>query len=432
MKVLVLSNTPWDDNDSFGNTYSNIFQGMNDLEFINIYCRSGKPNNGLPMKCFQITTNKMAKSIFLRRSTQTGQEVDKVSSDAEILEGTSASAFNFARKKRWIILFWIRELVWLLGNWKSKQLIQFLNENKPDIIFQPIYGQGYAYINRIALFIKKYTGVPMFGYISDDCYSLHQYSLSPFYWIDRLSRRPIMRKVIQSCEILYVISNVQKREYEKMLKVPCKVLTKGIRKDEIIEPSHKTNYPHYKMIYAGNIGEGRWKSLALIGQALDGIESNGVTVDLDIYTQSVLSEEIIRALTGKHIYLKGSVTAAMVQNLYKNSDILLHVESLDYKDSLIIHQSFSTKLVDFMKFGKCIFAVGPRDAASIEHLILNDAAVVAVTKDEIAHKLNELVHSEKLIFEYGERANNCGLKNHDLQMFQHMLEEDFKHALNGQ
>lgn len=430
MKVLVLSNTPWDDNDSFGNTYSNIFQGMNDLEFINIYCRSGKPNNGLPMKCFQITTKKMARSIFLRGSTQIGQEVDKVSSDAEILEGTSASAFNFARKKRWIILFWIRELVWLLGNWKSKQLMQFLDENKPDVIFQPIYGQGYAYINRIALFIKKYTGVPMFSYISDDCYSLRQFSLSPLYWIDRLARRPIMRKVILSSEILYVVSEVQKREYEDMLHVPCKVLTKGIKKEELQKTIEKTNYPHYLMIYAGNIGEGRWKSLSLIGEALDEVALDGITCDLEIYTRSIVTDRMKSALTGSHIHLKGAVTAAEVQELSNKADILLHVESLDYKDSLIIHQSFSTKLVDLMKCGKCIFAVGPKDAASIEHLSSNDAAIVVVNKEQVGSRLKHLLQSDSLIQEYGVKAQNCGLKYHDLRMMQKMLNDDFVRSLS--
>lgn len=429
MRILVLSNTPWDDNDSFGNTYSNIFQGMEGLEFVNIYCRSGNPNNRLPMKCFQITTQKMVKSIF-NWKTNTGQEVDKVTQDARLLGGTSASAFNFARKKRWIILFWVRELIWLLGRWKSKALLSFIDKNKPDIIFQPIYGQGYAYINRIALFIKKYTGVPMFSYISDDCYSLRQYSLSPLYWIDRLSRRPIMRRVMQSSEVLYVISDVQKREYEKMLNVHCKVLTKGIRQEEYHEPTKKTNYPHYKMIYAGNIGEGRWKSLSLIGVALDKINIEGVSCDLDIYTQSILTDSMRKALTGNHIHLKGAVTASEVQMLNAEADILLHVESLDYKDSLIIHQSFSTKLVDFMKLGKCIFAVGPKDAASIEHLVTNDAAIVAVTIEQVASQLQRLLQSDRLILEYGVKAQICGQKYHDLLMMQRMLKDDFVMSLS--
>lgn len=428
MRILVLSNTPWDDNDSFGNTYSNIFQGMEGVEFVNIYCRSGNPNNGLPMKCFQITTQKMVKSIF-NRKTQTGQEVDKVSSNAQVLDETSANAFNFARKRRWIILFWVRELIWLMGSWKSKSLLGFLDEYQPDIIFQPIYGQGYAYINRIALFIKKYTGVPMFSYISDDCYSLRQYSLSPFYWIDRLARRPIMRKVIRSSEVLYVVSDVQKREYEDMLDITCKVLTKGIKKEDLHKPFERTNFPHYKMIYAGNIGEGRWKSLSLIGEALDNLNLEGITCDLDIYTRSIITDRMKAALSTRHVHLKGSVTATEVQELYSHADILLHVESLDYKDSLIIHQSFSTKLVDLMKLGKCIFAVGPEDAASIEHLVINDAAIVAVTKEQIVSRLQHLLQTDSLILEYGVKAQNCGLKYHDLHMMQKMLKDDFDKSL---
>lgn len=428
MRILVLSNTPWDDNNSFGNTYSNIFQGMKDVEFLNIYCRSGNPQNGLPMKCFQITPKMMIRSIF-NRDVDTGKMVDKVELNAEEMDRTSASMFNFASRKRWIILFWIRELIWLLGKWRSKSLLKFLDDSKPDIIFQPIYGQGSAYINRIALFLKDYTGVPMFGYISDDCYSLRQYSLSPLYWIDRIARRPIMRRVMQSCKVLYVVSETQKREYEKMLNVTCKVLTKGIKDVEILAPPVKTNYPQLRMIYAGNIVEGRWKSLAMVGKVLDKLSNDEASIDLDVYTRSMLSKKEMQALEFKHLHLKGAVPAVQVFQLYNESDILLHVESLDYKDSLIIHQSFSTKLVDYLKMGKCIFAVGPKDAASIEYLINNDAAIVATTEAEIEERLNDILKSEKLIVDYGMKANQSGIQNHRLQQFQQMLLDDFKKAI---
>ena len=81
---------------------------------------------------------------------------------------------------------------------------------KPDIIFQPIYYSNY--ILRTALFIKEYTGVPMIGYISDDCYTLKQFRLSPLYWIDRFHKRRKVKKVFLSCEFVYVISDIQKTE----------------------------------------------------------------------------------------------------------------------------------------------------------------------------------------------------------------------------
>ena len=55
MKILVISNTPWSVDNSFGNSFSNIFEGIPDLKFANIYCRPGAPKNDLDMTYYQIT-----------------------------------------------------------------------------------------------------------------------------------------------------------------------------------------------------------------------------------------------------------------------------------------------------------------------------------------------------------------------------------------
>ena len=36
MKILVLSSTPWTNDNSFGNSFSNIFEGIEDVEIANI------------------------------------------------------------------------------------------------------------------------------------------------------------------------------------------------------------------------------------------------------------------------------------------------------------------------------------------------------------------------------------------------------------
>lgn len=425
MKILVLSNTPWDNNNSFGNSYSNIFTGMENLEFANIYCRAGNPNNQIPMIFFQISTGAMIKSIFFPNEITTGHVVEKEKCNAEVFTSRQSDLFKHARKMRWVVLLWARELIWRIGKWKSKELLKFLDEFQPDIIFQPIYGQGYSYINRIALFIKDYTGAPMVGYVSDDCYSLRQFSISPLYWIDRIARRGILKKTMQACEILYVISEVQKLEYEKALNVSCKVLTKGIRNTEKFYDLQTIKLP-LKLIYAGNIGEGRWKTLSEIGTALDKINTGGVVGEIYLYTTTPMTNKMRKAMNKKSIHLMGSIDSSGLPLLYKNADILVHVESLKFKERLLVHQSFSTKLVDYFEIGKCIFAVGTPDIASIEYLLINNAAIVATCKKDIVQKLNLLLCDSDLIIEYGRNAFDCGINNHLIMNIQKMLYHDFK------
>ena len=153
MKVLVFSSTAWSEDNSFGNSYSNIFDGM-DLKFANVYCRPEQPKNAFDMEFFQITEKLLVKNI-LDRSVSTGVRVQQSGVNAVELSGKEQKGFDRARKARWQILFWARDLLWKIGRWKSPALHAFLDEFKPDLIFQPIYFSGY--LNDIAQYIHTYT-----------------------------------------------------------------------------------------------------------------------------------------------------------------------------------------------------------------------------------------------------------------------------------
>ena len=105
---------------------------------------------------------------------------------------------------------------------------------------------------------------------------------------------------------------------------------------------------------------------------------------------------------------------------------MIHAEGLSLKDRLEVRQSFSTKLVDFFKLGKCIFAVGSREQAFAKHLIDNDAAVVAENKAEVYQKLRALLENPQDIIDYGKKAYDCGRKYHSKEKTQKMLMEDIK------
>ena len=53
MRILVISSTTWDVSNSFGNTFSNLFDGMSDVEIYNICCRNGNNNNNVVKEAIQ-------------------------------------------------------------------------------------------------------------------------------------------------------------------------------------------------------------------------------------------------------------------------------------------------------------------------------------------------------------------------------------------
>ena len=101
----------------------------------------------------------------------------------------------------------------------------------------------------------------------------------------------------------------------------------------------------------------------------------------------------------------GAAPAAEIEKLQKNADILVHAESFDPQYYLSIHHSFSTKLVDCFHCAKCLFAVGPADAASIDCLVKNDAAV--------EERLAALVDDPALLDSYADKAWAYGAKQFD-------------------
>lgn len=423
MRILVVSDTPWDDSNSFGSTFSNIFSGIDNIEIANIFLRYGEPNNAVADKYFQITEKSLIKNLK-DKSVPSGKVVYQTEKEADTLNKKEENAFNTARKKRWQIMFWARDLIWKIGRWCSPELKAFIDEFKPDVIFQPIYYSNY--ISRIALFVKKYSGAKMVGYISDDNYTLRQFNLSPLYWIDRLHKRRNVKKVFLACESVYVISDIQKKEYEEIFKKECKILTKCA--DFTAEPELKTekNTP-LQIVYTGNLGAGRWKSVSYITDALKEINSDQIKAQMHIYSTTPLTKKQLDALSdGTNSVFEGGVSADKIEKIQKDADILVHAEGLDLKSRLKVHQSFSTKIVDYLKNARAIFVVGPYDAASVDYFIKHGSALVADTKQSVLAQLKKYVENPDLIDEYAKKAYACGRENHSAGEMKKALYNDLK------
>lgn len=423
MKILILSNSEWNDENSFGSSFSNIFGDIDGLEIANIYCRSGLPNTKVAKKFFQITENTLLKNLINSSNPSGLSVVNSTNGEFSNTDEFSKKQLNlitFIRNNRWLIFFWLKGIIWMIGRWRSKDLKSFIDEFNPDIIFLPIYYS--VYLNRIGLFLKSYSKKPMYGYISDDNYTLRQFSLSPFFWIDRFVKRRWVKKAVDACNELFVISSVQKEDYDKAFDKDCKILFKGGAFSENLKLDFKINNP-VSLVYTGNIGDGRYKSLSDIGTALENIYNRlGIEAVLNIYTQTPLNKSMQRHILHKrNIKFHGSVSRDKVYNIQANADILVHVESLDIKERLKVRHSFSTKIVDYFEHSKCIFAVGWQEAASIKYLIDHKAALVANSSQEIEIKLEEVLANKALITQYGEKAFNLGVKNHQIKDIQSKL-----------
>ena len=422
MNILVVTRSAWRNDNNTGNTMTNIFSYLKNENIFGLSMRSELPDNNIIQKNFCISEKQFIN--FWLKNKPIGIEIDTLVCKKLSDNSLENVMYNNAKKFNCMFLWYLREFLWSISPWKNVKLKKYLDEVKPDIIFMPVFGCWYP--NKILSFIKSYTNAKVILFHADDNYTLKKFSLSPLFWLYRFNLRRWIRHSIKISDINYAISDIQKTEYEKIFECKFDILYKGYKFNKK-HSECKIERINISMLYTGNISSGRYKSLKIIGEALKLISEN---IFLNIYTLTPITNKIKKSLSCPRIKLNGGVTNEEVVKLQKDADILVHVESFDLKNRLAVRQSFSTKLVDYFYQGKCIFAVGPKDVASIDYLMKNDAAVVATNEKEIYEKLKMLVENPDIIREYGDKAWDCGKRNHQIDKIQKMLYEDFERVIH--
>lgn len=419
MKVLVVTNVLWRNDNGVGNSYSNIFAGMDDIEIANVCCQEGVSQNTVSKKCFQISEHSLISNLK-NKTVPSGHTEEVINSNNGVVS-SDKRIFTIIKRSRLQVFFWLRNLIWKIGRWKSSELNRFIDEFSPDLIFAQV--QDCMYLNDLIVYIQKYTKKPLILYAWDDVYSMKQFSLSPLFWIDRLLQRKSLRRLVEHSKILYTISKEQKEEYANLLKKDTDILYKGYAfdfKSHVLE----LNNP-IRMLYTGNLYSGRCKTMEKLCCELSKINKNGVKIQLDIYSGTSLSKKQERALNIKDTSrFIGSISENEVQEKQKEADILLHIEPFSLKGKLLCRLSFSTKLVDYFHNHKCIFAVGDKICSSMKYLKRYDAAIVSENIKEMRENLNRIVDNKELILKYADKAWECGSKNHKISEIQQRIYND--------
>lgn len=421
-RILITSIPCW--NDSVGSTtFSNLFEWYDSSKIANIYYREGVPSSKVCDTYFKISEPLVIKSIF-KRGIKTGKIYLSKSCNGlgsqsdQIAFSKQRKQYKFFQHYRFYIFLLLREILWWLGKWKSKEFNEYLENFRPEIIIFPM--ESHFYFNRINRYIIRKTGAKAIGYFWDDNFSYKQDS-GLIFLIHRFLLRKSLRKTAQMCSRVFAISPKMKQECDALFKVNSILLTKGIDIDQTLKPASISNDP-LRMTYTGKLSIGRWKSLARIVSILNKINVNKIQIELYIYTTDTPQKQILRQLQGRGCHFCGAIPVKEVEKIQAESDILLFVESLDRKYKNIARLSFSTKLTDYFRCGKCIFAVGAPDIAPIEYLKDQKAALIATSYEQIEGQIRHLLQDKTMLFKYASNAYNCGRLNHNIKDIKSILE----------
>lgn len=411
-KLLVSTIPAWNQR-SGANTFSTLLSQYPSERLANIYTKAGLPDSDVCSRYFRIIENNVIKSIF-NHKLQTGTEVTKVDVTDNI-PGESLSEkrrYDFFSRHRWHIFLWLRELFWRFGRWKSKELDEFIEDFKPEVLLFHI--ESYWYFNRLNKYIiSKAKPKKVIGYLWDDNFTYKQYPNSILFKIERFFLRKQVKQLVKSCSSILTISPKMKEECDKEFGINSIVLTKPIfNQDEF--RNYNINKP-IKILYTGKLIIGRDITIARIVNAIQHINRGGTKIILDVYTQTMLSPAMRQKIDiPESCILHEPVPQEKVLMLQQKADVLLFAESLSKKD-LTARLSFSTKLTDYFAAGKCVWAVGNEDLGPIDYIKRLDAGLVSSNDESIHNILEKMVANPNIIMEYAHKAYNCGRLNHNAQ-----------------
>jgi glycosyltransferase involved in cell wall biosynthesis len=415
-KVLVISTNAWRDNTGI-NTLIEFFKCWDSNRIAQVYTKTSLPNTTVCNHFFRISENAVMKSIFIPKVV-TGMIVQNEAGVAKSADASEEQKMYAKYRKKNIRVFMsvMREFVWKFGKWHTQELDHFLYEFGADVLYIPIYPT--IYMGMIQKYIIEKTKKPVVSYLADDNYTYKSISKNPIALIHRAILRKYVKYIVEHSSKVMVIAPKQKEEYDRIFGVDSIVMTKGVD-FEPFEPN-EVQIP-IRMVYTGKLIIGRWKSLAAIAESMGKINSDGNKVELDIYCTDILTDEQKYALNRNGCTVKGALTLDQVKVVQKQADILVFVESLEDKYRYTARLSFSTKITDYLKSGKCIFAIGDKEIAPIDYFTKYDSAVIASNYEEIHNKLEQIVSRPELISEYARKGYKCGVEHHERSRMDELL-----------
>ncbi|MBE5958508.1 MAG: glycosyltransferase family 4 protein [Lachnospiraceae bacterium] len=398
MKVLIISHTPMNMEDNNGRTLTTLFSQFSKEDIAQLYFREENPNAKICEKYFCITDFEIVNSILKFRKPGRVRENSEDNKDIERKEKT----YGKYSKKRPFVRF-VRDFMWGLNTWKTKEFKEWLVEFNPDIIF--FYASDSVFSQKIARWVSVFLQKKMVLYWVDDFYLKLKNARGIFEGINNWRFKKIAKKNIASSTnacITDLMAKAYENEFGKKFHVIYNTSNNKAYPDKKIEKP-------LKFAYLGNISLGRNDSLAKIGRT---IVDNKLPIILDVYSAEKREEILLGIIDKPGVNFHGGVSYEEVKCIMENSDVILHVEGFEKENIQFAKYSLSTKIADCLVSNRCIMCFGPREVASVDYLIREKCAIVATDEKTLLMQLAQICDSPRILVETAKKAVEIGKKNH--------------------
>ncbi len=408
MKTLIICHNPISTDNNMGKTLLSLFDTFSEEDLCQLYIYPTFPNVKKCGSYFQIT-DKMVLDNILKFKT-CGRVICLDEEKGQLSERNQFEEKAFTNKKdRREIKLIFRSLIWRFGRWYNKSLRNWIETEKPDVIFAT--GGVSSFFYPLVIKISKKYNLPIVTYICDDFYFSKKKKdiFSKIYY--SILKRNIRKLILRSSNIVSICDLLSKQYSEFFYKNAVTIYTGSqLGNNDIVEKKTKST----NISYFGNLFIGRNTALSEVGKILDEINKEKNTgFKLNIYTNT--NDKGIKSVFEgiESVSINGFVSPEKVVELMEDSILLMHVEGFAQEDVERVRYSMSTKIPESLNSGVCLFAYGPLEDASIQYLYQNNCAVVAETKNLLKTRLEEALFNDKKRNDCISNAMEVVRQNHD-------------------
>jgi hypothetical protein len=408
IRIMVFSVPSW--NSKVGANSWATFLSKYDPKHIACVClRDETPDSTVCGRYFIISENRVISSA-LGKKIDTGYEVPAKTNSNMDSTNTDLhehiTRYQKYQKKRRYLMLLARELVWKLGKWKTKEFDAFLDSFHPNLILHSM--DGYIHMNDIVAYALKKTGAKSIGYIWDDNFT-YKLSKSIGFCFYRYLQRRSLKELAKITDSFFSISDITKQEADAFFRINSTIITKPLNSTPVFFDNEYT--VPFKIVYTGSLIIGRNSSLKKVIKQIDAINACGIVFVLDVYTNTMISEEERRLLSRPYCVIHEAITQEEVFKKQREADILLFLEAIDGKYSNNSRLSFSTKITDYLSAGRTILAIGKRNEMPLMYFAKTDSALVCSDDEQIRETLELIASNPNVLNVYAQKCCVTGTEN---------------------
>ena len=411
-RLLIISFNSLKSSNANGRTIINLV-GNNDLfELAQLYFSPDVPDYR-DCKYFRITDDDILKSLLLRKP---GRIVKCRASEKDETSGTYKKIKS--RRNNQFLRF-IRQKLWGLGTWKTKELFDWINAFSPDCLL--LFSGNNAFIDKIAWFISKKTNAPIILYNCEDYYLKGPKNKTLFAKINKRFCDKTFVKTMSKIKGVIYLTEYLKEAYDKEFPNSKSVVIRNTYSPYF--DTHSVTVKNDSIVYIGNISVGREYPLCEIANCLS---EYGKKLEVYGNFQSENAAEMI--LNNTNILYHQTVSYEECCRIMQESEIVVICECFEEKYRREIKYAFSTKIPDCLASGTAMFVYAPDNISTSKYIAANKCGYFCSDQSKLKSAIKYMLFDEEkeaIIL----RQRMLSFKNHSVKNNNRSLNNFFEIVL---